>query len=151
MSLKLVYSSASRRPRRRHISWNIRTRFHQKIDFNHVVLELASDGIFSGSRIPILGFRNRDFLFWAGSKNPENPDIPGIAIKIWKYRKNPEWKIPKNHDISGIGNEIWKSRKNFFESRDFNPRDSRFFLISGYLSPGFSGNPQDFNAWDLGF
>ena len=27
------------------------------------------------------------FLFWARSKNPENPEIPEIGIGIWKYRK----------------------------------------------------------------
>ena len=40
------------------------------------------DGIFSGSRIPIPGIRDRDFLFWARSKNTENPEIPGIGIGI---------------------------------------------------------------------
>ena len=35
--------------------------------------------------------RDRDFLLWARSKNPE---IPGIGIGIWKSRKNPERKIP---------------------------------------------------------
>ena len=32
----------------------------------------------SRSQIPIPGIRDRDFLFWARSKNPENPEIPGI-------------------------------------------------------------------------
>ena len=40
------------------------------------------DGIFPGSRIRIPGIRDRDFLFWARSKNPENPEIPGIGIGI---------------------------------------------------------------------
>ena len=52
------------------------------------ILELAKnqswlrDEIFSGSRIPIPGIWDRDFLFWARSKNPENPEIPGIGIGI---------------------------------------------------------------------
>ena len=36
--------------------------------------ELASGWNFLGSRIPIPGIRNREFLFWARSKNPENPE-----------------------------------------------------------------------------
>jgi len=57
-------------------------------------------------------FRDRDGLFWARSENPENPEIPSKKF---------------NRDfIPGI--------------RDFNLRDSGFFLISGFLFPGFSKN-----------
>ena len=37
---------------------------------------------FSRFPVPIPGIWDRDFLFWARSKNPENPEIPGIGI--WK-------------------------------------------------------------------
>ena len=37
-------------------------------------------------------FPGSEFEFWARSKNPENPGIPEIGIRIWKSRKNPEWK-----------------------------------------------------------
>ena len=29
------------------------------------------------------GIRDRDFLFWARLKNPENPEIPRIGIETW--------------------------------------------------------------------
>ena len=32
------------------------------------------------SQIPIPGIQDRNFLFWAESKNPENSGIPGIGI-----------------------------------------------------------------------
>ena len=32
------------------------------------------------SQIPIPGIQDRNFLFWAKSKNPENSGIPGIGI-----------------------------------------------------------------------
>ena len=41
----------------------------------------------------------RDFLFWARSNNPENPEIPGIGIGIWKSWIYPQ-KIPK---FRGLG------------------------------------------------
>ena len=41
------------------------------------------------------GIRDRDFLLWARSKNPENPKIPGIGIFYFGLdRKIP--KIPKS-------------------------------------------------------
>ena len=48
----------------------------------------------------------RDFLFWARLKNPENPEIPGIGIGIWKSRKIPKKsrvKNPENPEIPGSG------------------------------------------------
>ena len=57
-------------------------------------------------------FRDQDFLFWAKSKNPENPEILGIGIGILKSLKIPKKsrvKNPENPEIPGIG--IRKSRK----------------------------------------
>ena len=59
------------------------------------------------------GDRDRDFKTSKKSRvrNPENPEILGIGIRIWKSRTNPE-KIPrkipkksrvKNSKIPGIG------------------------------------------------
>ena len=56
------------------------------------------------------GIRNRDFLFKARSKNPGNPEIPGIGIGIRKSRKNRDRKIPKIPKFPGIG--ILKRLKN---------------------------------------
>ena len=41
----------------------------------------------------------------------------------------------------------------FFESRDFNPRDSGFFLISEFLSPWVFEKSPEFsrNPWNSGF
>ena len=47
------------------------------------------DGIFRDPESWSGSFRDRD-LFWAKSKNPENPEIPGIGIGISKLIKNPE-------------------------------------------------------------
>ena len=112
-------------------------------------------------------FRNRDFLFWAKSKNPDNP---GITIGIWKSRK----KNPENPEIPEIGIGILKplknpekipsakSRKsqnpgdrdsfslgifipeirNFFQSRDFYPGHSGFFSISGFYPRDFRKIPE---------
>ena len=60
------------------------------------------------SQIPIPRIRNRDFLFLARSKNPENPEILRVGIGIWKSRL----KYPENPEIPGIGIRIFKPRKN---------------------------------------
>ena len=58
---------------------------------------MVSEWDFLGSQIPNPdpwdSDSDRDFLFWARSKNLENPEIPGIGIGILKSRKNSE-KIP---------------------------------------------------------
>ena len=41
-------------------------------------------------------------IFYFGL-NRKNPEIPGIRIGIWKFRKNPEWKIPKIPKSRGSG------------------------------------------------
>ena len=99
-------------------------------------------------RIPRVGFgmvifrdpesriRDRNFLFWARSKNPEIPESPGIGIEILKSGKIPSEKSRKfrnhgdrdralktskksrvrnseNAEIPGIGIWIWKFRKYF--------------------------------------
>ena len=92
------------------------------------------DEIFSGSRIPISSTRDRDFLLWARSKNPEN---------LEKIPKNPEYIIPKtqNYRRSRSWFEIpRKSRENF---------DSGFFLISVFLSSGFEIFPGFFYFRDI--
>ena len=110
------------------------------------------------SRIPIPGIRDRGFLFWARSKNLENPKkkperkilrIPKKSQK--KNRRNPKKsrkKNPKNRKMPEIGIGIIKPRKNLGGisvgiSRSDGAqelkktRDSGFFLVSGFLSPGF--------------
>ena len=72
--------------------------------------------------IPILGIPGRDFLFWAKSRNLENPEILVIGIGILKPLRNPECKI-------------LKSRKNYI----FYLRE----IWGDFLSPG-SG----FFSWD---
>ena len=102
---------------------------------------------------------------WPRLKNPENPEISGIDIGIWKPRKNPEWKIPKIskfreffRDFRGFfriflyfGIFIPRIR-NFFGSRDCKPRNSGFFFISGFLPSGYPGRifylrDRDFFSW----
>ena len=50
-----------------------------------ITLNLPSEGLLYYNDIgmfTIPGIRDRDFLFWARSKNPETPEIPGIGIRI---------------------------------------------------------------------
>ena len=69
-------------------------------------------GFFRGfqSRIPILGIRNRDFLFLAGSKNSENSEFPGI--EIYFFGISAFFLI---FEFFGI--------RDLFVSRDFYPQD----------------------------
>ena len=71
------------------------------------------DGIFrdSRSRITILGIWDRGFLFWAWSKNPENPQFRG-----WRSGFENPGKIP-----SGKSRNPW--------NRDFFFRDSPQIII----------------------
>ena len=73
------------------------SRFFKKFTFNQSWLR---DGIFSWSRIPILGIRNRDFYFGLGQK----------ILKIPKSRESGSWfenheKIPieKSQKSRGSG------------------------------------------------
>ena len=87
-------------------------------------------------------FRDRDFLFWARSKKPKNPEITGIGIGLWKFRKNPERKIPKIRKSRGSRSGFLKHLKNpekipSIKSRKsrypgYHIRDPGFFLISGF-------------------
>ena len=72
------------------------------------------DGIFLGSRIPI---QIRVFLV-SGFLSPWYRIFLGLGILI-----------------PGI--------RDFFQSRDFNTRDSGFFYVSGFLYLGFSRNPRE--------
>ena len=97
---------------------------------------------------PIPGIRDRDFLFLARSKNPENPEIGDRDFEIPKtFRvKNPE--SPKIPGIgiycSGIsrsgGAQKLRDLIHFFgifSSRDFYPRNFR--KIAGLLITEISG------------
>ena len=88
---------------------------------------------------------DRDFLFWARSKNHQNPEIPGIGIfnfgldrKITKSRKITKIFIPGIF-IFGIGifisgiRDFLSSGSGFSESRDVYPRDSRFFNFGIFI------------------
>ena len=88
------------------------------------------------------------FLFLAWSKNPGNPEIPGIGIEICKSRKVPSEKSrkyrgtgsgfedlkksrlhnPENAKIPGIGIWIWKFQ---------NSQDGDLFWVSRFLFPRF--------------
>ena len=80
----------------------------------------------------------RDFLFWARSKNRENPEIPGIGIGILKPLKNPE-KIPsanflKSRYPGGCDRDFKSSKKSRVQNlenpgdRDFNSRFQNDFI-----------------------
>ena len=71
------------------------------------------DGILSGSRISIAEIRDRHFLFWARTKNPEIPGIWIGILKPLKIPKKPECKIPKIPKSRGSGSnpEIIPSEK----------------------------------------
>ena len=69
----------------------------------------------------------RDLLIWARSKNPENPEIPGIGIVIWKSRKNRE-----NLEIPVIGIVIWKLRTRVKNPGFPKSLGSGFFRGMGY-------------------
>ena len=99
------------------------------------------DGIFSG--------------FWARSKNPEDPEIPGIGI--WKSReKNP--KIPRI-EISKSGFENPRDLckipgiRDFLPSRypvDFYPRDRDFLSWNGiYRQKANSGFKHQYSNWKV--
>ena len=102
------------------------------------------------SQIPISDIRDRDFLIRARSKNPKNPEIPGIRIGIWKSRKNTDCQIPKIRKSwrSGWGFGIFLSFGILISGiRDFYPWDFRklfLFKIAGVRIFLSSGYPRDF-------
>ena len=99
--------------------------------FIYLKTELASGWVF---------FRDRDFLFWARSRNLEKiPKIPGIGI--WKPRKNPEskfLKIPKIPKKSPVKNSE-------------NPEIPVIAIYFFGIFAGFSKNPRYSPEWDRDF
>ena len=105
-------------------------------------------------------FRDRDFLFGlnrknpksrgsgSGFENPENPEISGIGIGIFKI---PSAKSRKSQNSGFLTIEIFSK---FYENpRDFkqSPGFGMFFLVSGFLprDSGFFFESRDFYSRDL--
>ena len=103
-------------------------------------------------------------------QNPDNSKISGIGI--WKSRKNPKksrkiwqtlekfWGFTVSWPSGFLANPRYSD---FCASRDFNPRNSGFFLISGFYprnfrktpriygkSPRFIKNPRDSGYFTFG-
>ena len=101
---------------------------------------MVSEWDFLGSQIPNPdpwdSDSDRDFLFWARSKNLENPEIPGIGIGILKSRKNSE-KIP-----SAKSRRLGSRFENSEKFRVKNPENLKIpgigiiFLSLGIFIPG---------------
>ena len=102
------------------------------------------------SRIPnpdpeslISGIQDRNFLFWARSKNFENPEIPGIGI--FKPPKNPE-------EICSVKSQKSRGSRSEFENPDqILSRKSRNFIPWIFAeSPGYMLNPRDSGFFNFG-
>ena len=101
---------------------------------------------------------DRNFLFWARSKNPEilgigieiwksrvknleNSEIPGIEIGLWKPRKISESEITKISKTRGFGSGFENPEENFEKipekfrvENPGNPRDMGFFESRDFYS-----------------
>ena len=116
---------------------NLTTQLRENNDVtNRTIYEsfLSTGAFYSRVGFGIGFFRDRDFLFWARSKNPRDSRFflvlgflsPGIGIFI------PGILFPGIRDFY--------TRDSGFLSSGFFLWDSEFFLISGFLSAGFSLN-----------
>ena len=101
-------------------------------------------------------FENPEKISSEKSRNPRDRDKFFRDIPVISRSGGPFdiLKILSFYDFLAIGifpgssenpREFWRipGITNFYQSRNFYPRDSGFFLISGFLSPGFSRNPLD--------
>ena len=97
------------------------------------------------------GLGIRVLLFWARSKNPENPEIPGIGIGILKPLKRPECKIPKIPKSRGSGSRkrskipSEKSRKS--QNRDIPEIFSRDGIFRQKATSDINPHAVGMNSW----